>query len=364
MNKNTIANVIMVGADLTSNGGIASVVKSYYRCYENNHSTLFQLDLLKIGYNKDRNKLAELGILITSLAKFIVSLIQNKYRIVHCHASGRISFYRISIFILLSKIFNKKIIIHLHASNFYEFFLADNYIRQKYIKYILSKCDKIISLCNDWTQKLYDKYRFNTIVTIANPIDINTVNIEDREIQSNHKLRVIFVGFIVERKGIKDILTVAKKLKENNITNILIQTGGKGDLTEFLVQQIEENGLQKQLEYIGWLDENNRNKFLLNSDVFFLPSYREGMPISILEAMVHKLPVISTNIAGIPEQVIDGHNGYLFAPGDVDGYYKTFLKLLNNPEHVLELGTNSFTHVKHFYIDRIFNQIINIYKEL
>lgn len=365
MNYNTtITNVLMIGTDLTSNGGIASVVKSYYRYYKNHHRLLFQLDLLKIGYNKDRNKFAELGIFFRSFIQLIISLFKNKYGIVHCHSSGGIGFYRISIFILLSKLFNLKIIIHLHASNFYDFFLTGIYIKQKYIKYILSTCDKIISLCDDWELKLNQKYKLNNIITISNPVDIKNTNLNIKAKQAIHQLRVIFIGFLIERKGIRDILTVAIKLKENNIPNIKIIIGGKGNLTEFLVTQIEKNNLQEQIEYIGWLDEKNKEKYFLNSDIFFLPSYNEGMPISILEAMAFKLPIISTKIAGIPKQVIDGYNGYLFTPGDTDGYYKVFLKLLNNPKHVHELGQNSFTHVKQFYTEKIFDQIINIYKQL
>lgn len=354
----------MVGTDLTSNGGIASVVKSYYRYYKDHHNSSFQLNLLKIGYYKDRNKFAELEIFFRSLIRFIISLFQSKYNIIHCHSSGGIGFYRISIFILLAKIFNIKIIIHLHASNFYDFFLTDAYIKQKYIKFIFSICDKIISLCNDWKLKLDQKYRLKNIITISNPIDIKNINFNVKEKRSINQLRVLFIGFLIENKGIRDILSVAIKLKENNITNIKIQIGGKGNLAEFLVTQIETNNLHQQIEYIGWLNEDNKEKYFLNSDIFFLPSYNEGMPISILEAMTFRLPIISTRIAGIPKQVIDGYNGYLFTPGDIDGYHKIFLKLLNNPQHLNKLGQNSFTHVNQFDTKKIFNQIINIYKQL
>jgi len=115
-------NVLIVGADLTSNGGIASVIKSYYKAYKKGKYN-YELFLLKTSHYKDRGVFANILLVISAIIKFIKIISTGNIGLVHIHSSAHRSFYRKSIFVILSRIAGKKVILHLHSSDFYSFFL-------------------------------------------------------------------------------------------------------------------------------------------------------------------------------------------------------------------------------------------------
>ena len=99
-------------------------------------------------------------------------------------------------------------------------------------------------------------------------------------------------------------------------------------------------------------------------DVFVLPSYNEGLPISILEAMSYNLPIISTKVGGIPEILKNEYNGYLINPGDLIALENAISALINNPSKRKLQGKRSGEIVKSFLPEQVIRQLDYLYKEL
>lgn len=99
-------------------------------------------------------------------------------------------------------------------------------------------------------------------------------------------------------------------------------------------------------------------------DAFILPSYNEGLPISILEAMSYNLPIISTSVGGIPEILKNGYNGFLIRPGDKKALKNAILTLINNPSLRKEMGKHSQEMVQPFLPTTVEGQLRTLYKEL
>ncbi len=118
----------------------------------------------------------------------------------------------------------------------------------------------------------------------------------------------------MQKKGVYDIIEAAKRIEN---PNVVINLYGDGEL-EIFEKLIQENNLQDKVKIKGWISGEQKNKAIKESDIYILPSYNEGLPMSILEAMACGLPVISTPIGGIAEAVKDGVNGYLIQPGDYE----------------------------------------------
>ena len=350
-------NVVLIGADLTSNGGIASVIKSYYESYlQGNYN--YEILLLKTNFYKDKGIFFELLILIKSIIKILYLLIFRNVGILHIHTSAHFSFYRKSIFVIIGKIFRKKLILHIHASDFNSFFLSTNFI----IDFVIKLCDYTIVLCADWEVKLKIKYPNSKIYKIENPFQTR-MSIGSTSLK-NDQFNVLFVGFLIESKGVKDIIELAKLIKNHAISDIVIKIAGKGDLEDFIKEKIIDYSLEDVLKMIGWISGNNKDLAFGTANAFFLPSYKEGMPVSILEAMSYGLPIISTQIAGIPDIVESGVNGYLFSPGDVNGFFNAILKLKQNRNLCETFFTNNINRVKSNSKEEIYKQVDNLYKEL
>lgn len=354
--------ILMVGGDLSSNGGIASVIKSYHYEWKNKQNN-FDIILLKTSYYKDKETAYEFIIFLKSFIKAFVVLATENIRIVHIHSSSGVSFVRKSIFVILSKAFLKKVVFHIHASTFYNFYLSKNIFLRFYINHILKITNLTITLCRDWEYKLKCHYPKIDVRTLHNPINIKTKGYTKRK-KSNDELRVLFLGFLIPSKGILDILRIAKKCYDNDIKNIKFVIAGKGELEEKIKTFIENNSLIDIVRFVGWVSGNQKCELLKTSDIFFLPSYNEGMPISILEAMSYSLPIVSTRISGIPDLVIDEFNGYLFEPGQIDQFYEVIMKMKNNKKLIEKLGHNSFKHVHYFSSDSVFVDLKKIYSEI
>jgi glycosyltransferase involved in cell wall biosynthesis len=169
----------------------------------------------------------------------------------------------------------------------------------------------------------------NRIVHIGNGIDTNRFaprfnrNALEREFGLKpFAYRIATTGRIVKGKGFEDLLHAFARLRSNQAEAELLIIGGNiaQDVEPFQVQfrnHVTALGVQDCVRITGMVDQVP--EYLATADVFVLPSYREGMPRSLIEAMAMELPCIATDIRGSREIISDGHDGLMFRPGDVHG---------------------------------------------
>ena len=118
------------------------------------------------------------------------------------------------------------------------------------------------------------------------------------------------------------------------------------------------------MHFEGWVSGEKKHQLLSISDVYILPSYHEGLPISILEAMYYQLPVISTPVGGTAEAVQEGVNGFLVTPGDKAALYDRLVKFMVQPDLARTMGVASGRIVSRYLPDTIFAQLSDIYKSM
>jgi len=168
-------------------------------------------------------------------------------------------------------------------------------------------------------------------------------------------------------KGQSDLLVAAAKiLHEIDNVHIVflgsdIATGGRYE-TELraLATQL---GVTAHTHFAG--HQPQAANLMVDLDVFVLPSYREAMPMSILEAMAAAKPVVATRVNGVPEVVVDGVTGLLVPPGNPDALAEAILKLLQNPEMARDMGIAGRKRVqKHFNLDKLHEQVFALYEEV
>jgi colanic acid/amylovoran biosynthesis glycosyltransferase len=153
--------------------------------------------------------------------------------------------------------------------------------------------------------------------------------------------RLVCVGRLCEQKGQLTLLAAAARLKEKAIDFKLV-LAGDGEMRPEIERQIDQLGLRNQVHITGWISSLQVREEILKSRVMVLPSFAEGLPVVLMEAMALKRPVISTYIAGIPELVKSGHNGYLCPAGDVEALAQHMETCLRADETSLKrLGENA-----------------------
>lgn len=176
-----------------------------------------------------------------------------------------------------------------------------------------------------------------------------------------------YIGRIVEEKGVLDLLAAFLSIRKDKSLKLLLV--GPWDWDERdrktvlkLKGIIEKSGLEQEVLLFGYREDIVALLGLM--DVFVLPSYREGMPVSLLEAMAMEVPVIATNIRGCREEV-DRTCGLLYEPRDVDGLAAHLTWMLENPAKASEMGRQGRMRVQaHFDEEQVLDRQIKAYREM
>ena len=329
-------------------GGVAQVLYNYQQ---------YVFPIFKCVVNsKNSNKITKVLLAIYAIIKTIfILLIDRKIKILHIHTASYNSFWRSSWFVGIGKLFHKKVILHIHGGGFKEFY----YSEPERISKILNRSDRIVTLSESW-QKFFREISHCKEIEIVNnivpePIQINIVK--------DQKFHLLFLGTITEAKGIYDLIQIFIQNKEQYQNRVVLHIGGNGEVAK-LKLLIKENSLEDLVIYEGWISGNRKIELLNLADAFILPSYTEGMPVSILEAMSYKLPILSTTVGGIPEVVLNKENGILFNPGDTNSIVAAINYLQDNKNVARLMGDNSFRRIISYLPDNVGHKLQDLYTNL
>jgi glycosyltransferase involved in cell wall biosynthesis len=163
-------------------------------------------------------------------------------------------------------------------------------------------------------------------------------------ITQNIILRFIFVGWLIKEKGILDLLDVVKQLlKEYEFEFVIV---GGGTLENYINDEINNSAMKNKVYATGWLSSENVQRELEQAHVLVLPSETEGFPNVILEAMTKGLPIIATNVGGIPDSVHNDENGYLIEPNQPKQLMDAMKSYILDPPLVAKHSLKSLEIVK------------------
>lgn len=146
---------------------------------------------------------------------------------------------------------------------------------------------------------------------------------------------LVCVGRLCEQKGHLLLIEAAGQLVAEDLPFMLVLVGD-GPLRTEIETMITRLGLQDHVEITGWASNNDVQQHILNSRAMVLPSFAEGLPVVIMEALALSRPVISTYVAGIPELVEQGLSGWLVPPGAVEALATAMREALQTPVEKLE----------------------------
>lgn len=154
------------------------------------------------------------------------------------------------------------------------------------------------------------------------------------------KQSMVCVGRICEQKGQLLLIEAVKKLHDNGIAISLV-LAGDGEMRAEVESLIERYDLKPYVTITGWISSDEVRNHILAAEVLVLPSFAEGLPVVIMEAMSLKRPVISTYVAGIPELIQHKENGWLCPAGDVDALAAVMQAALAMPKSKFKAMSDS-----------------------
>ncbi|MCD7782138.1 MAG: glycosyltransferase family 4 protein [Methanosphaera sp.] len=246
-----------------------------------------------------------------------------------------------------------------------------NYIAKFYnataLKLLLSRADRIIITQDDYINSPHLKGYEDKIVTIPNGVDTEIFKPTQKPRTENQIFFLSVLDQFHKYKGLDYLLEALVNVKEV-IPDVKLVVGGKGELLEFYKSEVSRLNIEDNVEFVGYLTNEEVLEYYTTSSLFILPSIsslQEGFGIVVLEALACQTPVISTNIVGVADDVISTNSGIIVKPKDTPMLSEAIIKILSNPLLQQKMGENGRRLVKEKYEwKNIAKSIHDLYEEL
>lgn len=343
---------IMIGS--ASRGGMRTVIQAYER-----DGFLRVQNVHLIHSYREGSFLVRQMILLRALARFIWQLMIHRVELVHCHAAMWGSFWRKGIFASIARLFGIPIILHLHGSEMKLFWASHRPWVQRLIRRQLEKASRIIVLSESWKAFIAEIAPRAKITVVPNYVCMPPpVDPTERD-----RHTILFLGIIGPRKGTFDLIRAFAAIHPHYPQARLV-IGGNGQLSE-AAKLAADLQIAHHVVLAGWVDGAAKAALLHSAPIYALPSYNEGLPMSVLEAMAAGMAVVTTRVGGLPELVTDGVDGRLLEPGDVDGLQAALHKLLSDEDLRTNIAMSGRRRIETNYSDRVVLPLLHrIYEEV
>ena len=303
--------VLMCGNHPSNKGGMTSVITQIRE-----HDWVkegIELSFVPTYYPGKKWKTA--GCFVYAYLKVLFTFLFKKPDVFYTHMSVRGSFSRTKMLHRLCRFFKIPDVIHLHGSEFAQWYDAETEDKKQSIQTLIRESGAFIVLGNRWENFVRGIAPDANVIQLHNCIRIP----ETVALWHEDGVRYMYMGVLIPRKGVIDLLKAIKLLADyKKIGKCSFDIAGSGPEEEKLKRFVKENALEEYVRFHGWITGERKTQLLENANVLVLPSYNEGLPVAILEAMSFGLPVISTTVGDISDAVQEGKNGYLITPGDVE----------------------------------------------
>lgn len=336
-------SVLMVGTDLDGMGGVRAVVCGYL------DGGLFErYPCVYVASHRAGSVWVKIFTALKAWVRVAVLLRKLDAPLVHVQAASRGSFWRKAVVCLMARAARRPYIFHLHGGGFTRFYERESGpIGRRAIRGTLAHAALVIAVSGEWRERLLRICPAARVEVLHNAVaipDAAAIADQRRMRPPREAPSLLFLGHLLPDKGIYDLMKAFAQVA-GQFPRLQLVLGGVGHLNA-LRELAGQLGVRDRVEAPGWLGPESKSAALATSTIFLLPSYHEGMPMALLEAMSWGLPVIATPVGGIPQIVTDQVNGLLVAPGDVLALATAITRLLRDPALRERLGKAARTTVE------------------
>jgi glycosyltransferase involved in cell wall biosynthesis len=237
---------------------------------------------------------------------------------------------------LIAKTFGKYVIIAPRSGLILEDFKTKN---KNFIGKVFSKVDLVICQSESWKntfQQEFPNLTQSKFKVVYNALDTAKYAAAFMP-KKNAVSEIVFIAWMDRNKGVFELMQAAENLKKEGLSFKLTMCGHGRDF-DAVQALVKEKGIEDCVQLLGWIYEEEKNKILNRADIFVLPTFFEGMPNALLEAMACGLPSVASSVGAIPDMMQDKVHGLLVAPGSVNDLTAALKTLLQDENARLTYG--------------------------
>ena len=348
-------NILMVGVDRSTKGGMWTVVENYL----NDKSFTSENRVQYVPTFIVGSALQKLTFMLRGFCKICGILHREKVDLVHVHMSERASVFRKGLVMWYARRRGAKILLHMHGAELEDWYQGLSGRKQHLVQRIVSQADRVVILGDYWREFMSELVDDPEKIRVVH----NAVPLPEHALYRSESRILLFLGAVSKRKGIYDLLDAMQKINSRLPREWQLMIYGPTVIGS-IEEEIARRELSDRVHYCGWLPPQQREAVLSQTAVNLLPSLDEGLPMTILEAMAAGIPSVTTRVAAIPEAV-DQENGILLQPGDVDALADSILEICLNSDLRMAKSQACRRRVEQkFSLAQHIAAIEKIYKEL
>jgi len=352
--------VLITTPDLNKGGGVATYFRTLWPCLNE------FCEYLTLGAGRRKGIIASSGRLILCYFRLILKMVAG-YDPVHLNPSllPR-ALVRDGISLLIARFFGKNVIIFFHGWNL-EF---EKRLRERWLwlfRNVYFRADVLIVLSNKFREKLLEfgckKPIFCETTAIPESIFKETEKDIGKKWERRSGFDILFLSRVEKEKGIYETLE-AFAILTGKYPWITLTVAGYGSELES-ANKYAKNRKISDVKFAGYLDGKEKTQAFLSANCYLLPSYSEGMPISVLEAMAYGLPIITRSVGGIPDFFENGRMGFMTESLDPAIFADLIERLILDPKLCKEISAYNREYAfKNFRASEVAKRLVNIYRSL
>lgn len=350
----------MIGTHTATMGGISTVVRGYIE------GGLFKrYDCTYIATHRDGSGFVKAATAARAYGRVAAELLRGREPLLHIHLSSRASFWRKLVVCMQARAARRPYLLHVHGSEFMQFYDGECGPRARaLVKSTFAHAALALALSSEWRENLRRVCASVPVEILPNAVRLpDLAGVHSARAGAPASYRVLSLGRIGRRKGSYDLLDAFASLLQS-VPHARLVLGGDGEI-DSIRERARSLGIADRVELPGWLDRAGAEHELGRADVFALPSYAEGLPMALLEAMSWRLPVISSPVGGIPQVIRDGRTGVLVEPGDVAGLHAALVAVAANPAAAAEMAVAARELIaREFSLDAHIDRLGALYERL
>jgi glycosyltransferase involved in cell wall biosynthesis len=304
---------------------------------------------------------------ILDCVRFAKAVMVHRPEICHIATAFGLSFAKHSICVAIARLLGSKVLLHPHCS-FYALYERQGKAWQWFVRKVIGLCYGVVVLSNEW-KRLQEvvpgcqTYYLPNAIKLSSYVDVGREKISSKSQKPN--LQVLYLGYLGKAKGSFDLVCAAKKVLEQErevVFELVGQEHTNGEMN-LLNALIIDKGLEQFIHIRPAVTGVEKINFLRSADIFVYPSYHEGMPMAVIEAMACGLPIIATQVGGLPDLVFPGLNGLLVPAGEPDQLANAILQLVVCPQMRYSMQADSFRLAQeNFDIEKLVYRLLDIYQ--
>lgn len=347
--------VLMLGPSMAYPGGMTEVVRAYAA------RGIFEAwSVAYVSTYNGRGIFTQLRSWLPALCRVLVLLVQGRVALLHVHSAAYGSFWRKSALCALACAFRVPYLLHLHDGRFSVFYQRGcRGLAKSWVRAVLRKAARVVVLTPRWRDEVRKIEPTARIAILGNPVPVSlSVRPFQRPARS-----VLFLGWLHRDKGVFDLMHAIPDVLRS-VPEATFVLAGSGDV-DAMMTLARSLRIEHALRWPGWVDGAEKDQLLRSADVFVLPSYYEGLPLGVLEAMACGIPVIATSVGGVPDVIEDRINGLLVDPGQPAALARAIVTMLTDDALRARLREAAHRDVrKRFSAETVIEELESLYREL